>query len=133
MNNGRKRISYRPNKASGVVGGVIGGIFVLIGIFFAIPAFGAFGIIWTAVAGLIAGLGLAQAFGKKSDGSTPFSPEIIREEIPVPDADPAKPGRSADYFGDVEARLKKLQDLYDRRVISKDEYNEKRRKILEEL
>ena len=132
-NNGKKRIYYRPNKASGIIGGVIGGIFVLIGIFFAIPVFGAFGIAWTLIAALIAGVSLYQAFGKKSDGSAPFSPEIIIEDVPVSDADPAKPGRSAVDSGDVEARLIKLQDLYDRRVISREEYDEKRRDILGEL
>ena len=132
-NNGKKRIYYRPNKASGIIGGVIGGIFVLIGIFFAIPVFGAFGIAWTLIAALIAGVSLYQAFGKKSDGSAPFSPEIIIEDVSVPGADPAKPGRSAVDSGDVEARLIKLQDLYDRRVISREEYDEKRRDILGEL
>jgi len=132
-NNGKKRIYYRPNKASGIIGGVIGGIFVLIGIFFAIPVFGAFGIAWTLIAALIAGVSLYQAFGKKSDGSAPLSPEIIIEDVPVPGADPAKPDRSAVDSGDVEARLIKLQDLYDRRVISREEYDEKRRDILGEL
>ena len=120
MNNGRKRISYRPNKASGVVGGIIGGIFVLIGIFFVIPAIGAFGILWTAVAGIIAGLSLGQAFGKRVNGRAVFDSEIYIEDI-------------APEGGDIETRLKKLQELYDRRVISKDEYEETRRKILEDL
>lgn len=46
-NNRRKRVTYRPGKANGVFGIVCGGIFVLIGLFIAIPAFGAFGVLWT--------------------------------------------------------------------------------------
>ena len=47
--NGR-RVTYRPGKTAGVFGIIWGGIFVLIGIFVAIPHFGAFGILWTLMA-----------------------------------------------------------------------------------
>ena len=127
MNNGKKRISYRPNKAGSVIGGIVGGVFVLIGIFFAIPTFGVFGVFWTLIAAAMTGVSLYQAFGKRSDGSAPFSPEIIIEDITDDSAD-----ARADTT-DVETRLKKLQDLYDRRVISREEYEETRRKIIEEL
>ena len=59
----RRRVTYRPSKASGVFGGVVGGIFVLIGLFVAIPTFGAFGILWTLIAVGITGMNLYQAFG----------------------------------------------------------------------
>ena len=120
MSNGRKRITYRPNKASGVVGGIMGGVFVLIGIFVAIPTFGAFGVLWTLIAAVIAGLSLYRAFMKRDDGSAVFGSEVYIEDLP-------------DESESIETRLNKLQDLYDRRVITKDEYDEKRRDILKEL
>ena len=120
MNNGRKRVYYKPSKASGLVGGVIGGIFVLIGIFFAIPVFGAFGVLWTLVAAVITCVSLYQAFGKTSGGGAVFGSELYVEDLP-------NDGES------VETRLNKLLDLYDRRIITREEYEDKRREILREL
>ena len=58
-NNGNKkyRVTKRPGKASGAMSAVVGGIFVLIGIFVAIPTFGAFGILWTLMAAAMCELG----------------------------------------------------------------------------
>ncbi len=41
----KQRVTYRPSKSSGVFGGVVGVIFVLIGVFVVIPTFGPFGIL----------------------------------------------------------------------------------------
>ena len=78
----RKRVTYRPSKSGSVMGGVVGVIFVLIGLFVVIPSssmaggFGAiFGVLWTIIAGVIAGTNFYQAFGKGYIG-----PEIHIEE-----------------------------------------------------
>ena len=42
-------------------------------------------------------------------------------------------GMRCGIIGGVEVWLNKLKDLYDSRVISREKYEEKRRKILEEL
>ena len=67
----RKRVTYRPSKTGSVMGGVVGVIFVLIGLFVVIPTFsmaggfGAiFGVFWTIVGGVIAGMDFYQAFRK---------------------------------------------------------------------
>ena len=111
----RRRVTYRPSKASGVFGGVVGGMFVLIGLFVAIPTFGAFGILWTLIAVGITGMNLYQAFGKGYVG-----PKIDIEDDHEAGEDP-------------EARLKKLQGLYDQRLITTEEFEEKRKEILKEL
>ena len=49
-------------------------------------------------------------------------------EITDESDDGAKGGKS-----DAEARLEELQTLYDRRLITEEEYQQKRRKILDEL
>ena len=43
----KRKITYRPSKAQSVFGGVVGVIFVLIGLFVAIPQAGLFGLFWT--------------------------------------------------------------------------------------
>lgn len=124
----RKRVTYRPNKASGVIGGIMGGIFVLIGVFVAIPSFGAFGILWTLAAALICGGNLYQAFGKKYVG-----PQIQIEEDPT---DPARPVENTiDTAPELNAkeRLEQLESLRSSGLISDKEYEEKRKNIVDRL
>ena len=115
----RKKITYRPSKGSSVFGGIVGCIFVLIGLVMVIPAFGLFGILWTGTAAVIAGMSFYQGFSKRYTG-----PEIHIEEEGV-SADSSK--------GTPEQRLEQLQSLYDRRLITKEEYEQKRQEILKEL
>ena len=49
-----KRIKVKPGKTQSKIGFVVGLVFVLIGCIVVIPTFGPFGIIWTAIAGVIA-------------------------------------------------------------------------------
>ena len=111
----RKRVTYRPNKAAGTVGVIFGGIFVLIGLFVVIPMAGPFGILWTLAAVAITAGNAYQTFGKKYVG-----PEIHIEEEETS-------GSS------VEERLVELQNLYDRRLITQEEYDAKRQEILQDL
>lgn len=115
----RKRVTYRPSKTGSVFGGVASCIFVGIGLFVVIPTFGAFGILWTLIAAGGAVMSFYQAFGKKYMG-----PEIHIEEEGASVDDPK---------GDPQQRLEQLQSLYDRRLITKEEYEQKRQEILKEL
>lgn len=113
----KRRVTYRPSKAQSVLGGVVGVIFVLIGLFVAIPGAGLFGLFWTAVAVAITATNFYHAFGKGYIG-----PDIeISDEGEDPSAE------------SPEDRLRKLQSLYDQRLITPGEYEEKRKEILREL
>ena len=114
----RKRVTYRPSRSQGAFGVVWGGIFVLIGLFVVIPNLGAFGILWTLAAVAITAMNGYQAFGKKYVG-----PEINIEEFPVEE----QPQDSA------ADRLEELRDLYERRLITTEEYEAKKQEILKEL
>ena len=117
----KRKVTYRPSKAQSVLGGVVGVIFVFIGLFVAIPQAGLFGIFWTAVAVAITAMNFYHAFGAG----------YIGPEIEISDeggsAAPEASGETA------EARLRKLQSLYDQRLITPEEYEEKRKEILKEL
>ena len=119
----KRRVTYRPSKASGVVGGIMGGIFVLIGIFVAIPVFGPFGILWTLFAVVITGSSLYQSFGKGYRGP----------EIEIEDDRPAGGPTPSETAGTAEERFRQLQALYDQHLISKEEYEQKRAEILKDL
>ena len=114
----RKRVTYRPNKAGGVFGVVWGGLFVLIGLVFVIPTFGGFGVLWTLGALAITCVNAYRTFGKNYVG-----PEIYIED------DEAAPAAASS----IEERLQELRNLYDRSLITEEEYEAKKQEILKEL
>ena len=123
----RKRVTYRPSKTASAFGGVVGIIFVCIGLFVIIPTSSMaggfaliFGILWTAVAAGITIMNFYQAFGKKYVG-----PEISIEE----DGErPAPAGGSG-----VKHRLEQLEELKSAGLLTEEEYRQKRAEILGEL
>lgn len=112
----RRKVTYRPSKAQSVLGGVMGVIFVCIGLFIVIPQLGLFGLFWTGGAAAVTAINFYHAFGKGYIG-----PKIEIEDDGQVTEDTA------------EERLKKLQSLYDQRLITPEEYEEKRKEILKEL
>ena len=112
----RRRVTYRPNKGQAVFAGIVGLIFVGIGLIVVIPAFGPFGI---AVGSTV--MSFYQAFGKKYVG-----PEIRIEDE---DAPPASPPSAPS----VSERLEQLESLRADGLITQEEYQAKREEILKEL
>lgn len=110
---------FQPSKSQSIFSGIVGIVFCLIGLFFVIPNIGLFGVFWTAIAAFITIRSFAMAAGKADMGSY-----VIEEEE---HSAHATGGQSA------ENRLQKLQNLYDKRLISTEEYEMKRKEILEEL
>lgn len=133
-----RRIHVRPGKTQSKIGFVVGLLFCIFGLFVAVPTFGLFGIIWTAMAGMI-------AFVNYKNG---FTDEKIDSQVIEID-DEGRNATTRSYTGfetysydmegdastddDVEARLKKLQSLYDQSLITYEEYEQKRKEILEDL
>jgi len=111
-----KRMRYQPSKGQSIFTGIVGVCFCLIGFFLVIPSAGAFGLRWTGVAVYITVHSFMMAAGKAKMGSY-----VIEDE------EQKKPAGSA------EERLLELQNLYDRRLITDEEYEAKRKEILEEL
>ncbi len=123
----RKRIKVKPGKTQSQFGFVIGIVFVIIGCVVVIPIFGPFGILWTVVAGFI-------AFSHFKNG---FSDEgMATHEIVIEDNDEnyyeSYKKNDADD-GDVEEKLKKLESLYNQGLITREEYDGKRKELLEKF
>ena len=129
----RRRVTYRPSKAQGAFGMVWGGIFVLIGLVVVIPTFGAVGILWTLAALGITVMNGLHAFGKKYVG-----PEIRIEdeedEGPKEDQAPSPAPEGHDHVPstalDARERLEQLESLKAAGLITREEYEEKRKEIL---
>ncbi len=123
-----KRVKVKPGKAQSKIGFIVGIIFVGIGVFIVIPTFGPFGIFWTAIAAFIAYSHYKNGF---TDEGFPTHEIIIDEDELTGMRDK---GGSGDFAGDdIEARLKTLASLYDQGLITGEEYETKRKEILEEI
>ena len=140
MQRGKKRITYRPSKAVGVLSGVVGVFFILIGVLVVIPTFGLFGVIWTLFAVGITIANVGQALGKKN-----FMPQIQVEDDSFDDGDKFT-RREASFQPDApdhmhitgaslspKERLEQLEVLKGAGLIDEGEFQEKRKEILREL
>ena len=137
----RRKVTVRPSRTSALMGAVVGVIFCLIGFVVVIPNAGAFGILWTAIAVFITGSNLYNALSDK--GIPSHTIEVEEEEdgdgvrlAEVDGAlndDDAGRGSTVDRGSAVERRLERLNDLYDKRLVTQREYEEKRKEILKDL
>ena len=143
-----KKIHVRPGKTQSKAGFIVGIIFCLIGIVVVIPTFGPFGILWTAAAGWIAYSHYRNGFTDK-----PIATQVIEVEGDGEDITVTKhtgfgaqsytaENAGSEYVASerekasqesVEERLRKLQSLYDQMLITKEEYEAKKKDILEDL
>lgn len=131
-----KRIHVRPSRGQSKLGFGVGIIFCLIGIFMVIPTFGPFGIFWIAIAGWITYVNYKNGFTEEQIDS-----HVIEIEDDGRDMTITKHGAYHTYSydaedvsaEDVEHRLEKLQNLYNRSLITYEEYEQKKKEILDEL
>lgn len=122
----KKNIRYKPSKASAGMSFAVGIVFTVIGLSLVLPAtfgsgflpVGLFGLVWTGIAVAITAVNGLYLFGKR-DNTSLFGGYEITDEEPEEESS--------------EERLKKLQSLYDQRLITAEEYEEKRKEILKEL
>ncbi len=139
-----KKIHVRPSGEQSKVGFAVGVIFCLIGLFLVIPVFGPFGILWTAVAGWITYTHWRNGFTDKKIASKVIEIEDTEDgTINVTSHQgfgtsyivSGTGNNRAEYSSgsDIESRLKSLQSLYDQRLITREEYEEKKQEILKEL
>ena len=115
----RRNYRYRPNKVQSIVGIAAGALFILIGIIEVIPSAGLFGVVWTLFA---AGITVAQIYAVMSGNG------YGSWEMEESGGDSGEPAGGLDF----EERLQKLQRLYDQRLITREEYDQKRAEILAE-
>ena len=118
----RRNIHYKPSKSASILSGVIAcamGVFGLFAYGFG-TEFLAFRLVWCLAAFGIGIYNFLLAAGVvKYNGGYEITDETD---------DGAKERKS-----DAEVRLEELQTLYDRRLITEEEYQEKRRDILDRL
>ena len=123
----RRNIRYKPSKGASILTGIIAcamGVFGLVAMQDMMYGFGsefmAFRIIWSLAA---FGIGIYNFLMAAGIVKTNSGYEIVDETD--------EGGKRAP--SDTEARLKEAQSLYDRGLISEEEYQQKRKDILDRL
>ena len=130
-----KRIHVRPGRGQSKVGFVVGILFCIFGVFVVIPVGGIVGVFWTALAGWITYANYKNGFTDEQIDSHVIDIEDDGQDVTVT--------RHSGFHGytyeakktgdDMETRLRKLQSLYDQSLITYEEYEQKKKEILEEL
>ncbi len=153
-----KKIHYRPGKTHSALGLIVGIVFIGIGLFVVIPTFGPFGILWTFLAVFVTVVNGLNTFSKKG---VPTGSIIIEDdeenksESVLHDTDnqdtytrnrinfnPVKADIEKQFSAkqdngredrDPEQRLAELYRIYNRRLITEEEYKQKRAEILKDI
>lgn len=125
----RRRIRVRPSKSAATLSFVVGIIFCLVGFVIVLPTFGILGLPWTAIAVFITISNFRAMKGQDSAAGR----DIFIEDDEYEMFDEAGFIEARTSPSDAEMRLLELQNLYNKGLITRDEYDEKRAKILEEL
>ncbi|MNH92190.1 hypothetical protein D3C73_447650 [compost metagenome] len=110
----------RPSKAASFMGMIVGGIFIFIGLT-VFSNIGWFGIVWSLLA---LGITIGHAFNFFSKRG------VSSWEIEVDDKNLSIPRNS--LADDIETRLRLIERLRDEALITDEEYQQKRREILNE-
>lgn len=130
----RKQIDIKPGKGPSSAGFLGGLIFCVIGLFVVIPVFGGFGILWTLVAAVITVFHGVNLFSEKGIASYQVSIEDGSEaEKNGMKEDPGRTAGGQEAASSVEERLLQLRSLYEDRLITAEEYEAKRKEILEDI
>lgn len=112
-----RRLRVKPSKPQSLMGMIVGVVFVIIGIIFAIPNVGAFGLFWTFIALVITISHAYNFFSEKGISSYEIDTEtenINNSEI------------------NFDEKLRKLESLRMDGLITQDEYDRKRNEIMNE-
>ena len=142
-----KKVRIKPGKSQSMMGFIVGILFCLIGVFVVIPSAGLFGIFWTLMALIITITNGMNAFTDK--GVTSHEIEIdeerhmergtgngsitdLRSDISDTASDRSEAAIKG-IKGNIGLRLQVAEDLYKAGTITKEEYETKRREILDEL
>lgn len=123
-----KKIRVKPGKGQSAMGMAAGIVFCLIGLFVVIPTFGLFGVFWTAMAVIITVTNGINAFSDKGVSSH----EIIIENEERQEMKSEHSGAET-LEKDIRERLDAVRALYEEGTITGEEYEAKRKEILERL
>lgn len=116
-----RKIKVKPGKSQSMAGFFVGIVFCFIGIFIVIPDIGLFGIFWTIMAIIVTVVNGMNAFSDKGVTSHEI---IIDDEAELNSV-------ISENITDSRKRLEEAKNLYESGFITKEEYDEKRKEIID--
>ena len=127
-----KRINVKPGKAQSLMGFFAGLIFCGIGLFIVIPQFGMFGLFWALIAVVITATNGINAFSSK--GMATHRIEIEDERIQaMANITESESVNHTEEDAGLKKRLHQLNDLYQAGLLTKEEYDQKRKEFIAKL
>lgn len=138
---GRVTMQYQPTRETRAVQRltiipflIVSIAFVVIGVTVVIPGAGLFGVVWTLVAASFVVIAVVSMVRKNGMAHrVAYDVEQDMGENIVGIMEDAPPSYEAGAKGSAEDRLLELRNLYDRHLITDEEYEAKRQEILKEL
>ncbi|MDD4089246.1 MAG: SHOCT domain-containing protein [Tissierellia bacterium] len=131
-----KKIRVKPSKGQSTAGFFVGIVFCLIGLFVVIPTAGPFGVFWTMVAIIITVMHGKNAFTEEGVSTH----EIIIEDNDLMEKtklikDTPEEIKDEDYvyISDSKKRLEEIKLLYENGFMTQEEYEEKRKSIIDDI
>ena len=134
-----KKVRIKPGKTQSMMGIIAGILFCLIGVFAVIPSAGLFGVFWTLMALVITVTNGINAFTDKGVASHEIvidddKHDVNKEGSAGPDiASNTDAAGMEELKENMELRFQAAEDLYKKGVITREEYEAKRREILKDL
>ena len=134
-----KKVRIKPGKTQSMMGVIAGILFCLIGVFAVIPSAGLFGVFWTLMALVITVTNGINAFTDKGVASHEIVIDDDKHDVNKEGSAGTDIASNTDAAGmeefkeNMELRFQAAEDLYKEGVITREEYEAKRREILKDL
>ena len=134
-----KKVRIKPGKTQSMIGVIAGILFCLIGVFAVIPSAGLFGVFWTLMALVITVTNGINAFTDKGVASHEIVIDDDKHDVNKEGSAGTDIASNTDAAGmeelkeNMELRFQAAEDLYKKGVITREEYEAKRREILKDL
>jgi hypothetical protein len=130
----RTRGKIKPSKASSAFGLILGTVFLGLGLFVLIPIFGLFGVVWTGIALVITAFSAVNVFSDQGIATEVYEFESKPSRTPkASESSTTPPPPKAFPHKTVEERLQSLDELKRKGLITPDEHQAQRQRILNEL
>ena len=134
-----KKVRIKPGKTQSMMGVIVGILFCLIGVFAVIPSAGLFGVFWTLMALVITVTNGINAFTDKGVASHEIVIDDDKHDVNKEGSAGTDIASNTDAAAmeelkeNMELRFQAAEDLYKKGVITREEYEAKRREILKDL
>ncbi|NLK65032.1 MAG: SHOCT domain-containing protein [Tissierellia bacterium] len=131
-----KKIKVKPGKEQSKIAFFVGIVFCLIGLFVIIPTAGPFGIFWTVMAVIMTVTHGKNAFTEDGISTHEIvieNNDLMKNEKFMKDIAEKIKDEDYVYISDSKKRLEEIKLLYENGLMTKEEYEDKRKSIIADI